>query len=216
MASGIASAAAAIGRGAGRRHHHLGARREPQRAGRRARCRPPRATAPVEDQRLQPRPAERQRLWHRRRQRLIKALAGFGPQRDAELSERLGHGQRDPWRRGFSGTAAAAPAAAAGDRADGDADRRGHNNRRRCLSSASRPPARRRRCRPRSAAGGRERRGRHPRPRLGRRRHPRRRRHASASASSTPRPAPDAAPPRSSRRTEPGQHWRVGPAARAR
>ena len=54
----------------------LGARREPQPrvVERRAVGGGDRA---LDDQRLQPRAAERERLWHRGGQRLIKALAGF-------------------------------------------------------------------------------------------------------------------------------------------
>ena len=54
------------------------------------------ATRALADQRLQPRAAERERLWHRGGQRLIKAVAGDA-QHDAKLTDRLGHGQsRDP------------------------------------------------------------------------------------------------------------------------
>ena len=74
---------APIGPGAGRRHAPPRSRARASAAGRRAACRRPRATAPSRDQRLQPRPAEGELLWHRRRQRLIKAL-GRRPQRDAK------------------------------------------------------------------------------------------------------------------------------------
>ena len=130
----------------------------------------------LDDQRLQPRAAERQRLWHRRGQGLIKALAGRAAQRDAKLAR-----EAPTWPRGpladedFPEPPRLRQLRRLVTAADRDADRRGHSNRRRCLSSASR----------RSAAGaelpaeialpaGETRRRRHPRRRLAGRRHRRR------------------------------------------
>jgi len=74
----------------GQRQHQLGAGRQPHP---RVVQRPPAAVRQraALDQRMQPRPAEAQPLWHRRRQRLIKPLAGRAPERDPKLARRLGH-----------------------------------------------------------------------------------------------------------------------------
>jgi hypothetical protein len=91
-----------LGRGPDRRRlgqvdHDLGAGRQPESRVLERRALRGRHRA-FEDQRLQPRPAERQPLWHRRRQGLVEPLARARPECQAKLAKRLRHGRRDPGR----------------------------------------------------------------------------------------------------------------------
>ena len=118
-------------RGARQAHHQLGARARAARAGRRARMPSLGRHRAVEDQRLQPRPAERQRLWHRRGQGLIKPLAGRAAQRDPKLAKRLRHGATGPLAdEDFPEPPRLRRLRRLVTAADRDADRRGDSNRR--------------------------------------------------------------------------------------